>query len=316
MSARRSLFRYTLYDSIPTLCAVGNLALVVGTCVCFPILPEWALAVAFTAVACCYCWNVQSISHNFIHNPFFTSTWLNRAFSVLESLAIGIPQTIYYHYHLNHHFGDNDAKGPDGTTKDWGSTYRHGKGSKPEAFWSYCLIGFFRFELGPCLRMIIRNGRNHVLLVLAESLALAGFWLGMLLLDWRYFLYFYLPSYYAGWVLIYAHTYCLHYGAEPGNYYANSVSSYHRLYNMWFFNNGYHQEHHWDPKAHWTQMLDVRQEIQPEMTANRTRILRGPHITVFFEDWLRSRRERQQIEEPRSLPHQSSSDDSEWRAAA
>jgi fatty acid desaturase len=104
-------------------------------------------------------------------------------------------------------------------------------------------------------------------------------------MDWRYLLFFYLPSYYLGWVLIYAHTYTMHYGAKPGNYYANSVSSYHRLYNWLFFNNGYHQEHHWDPKAHWTTMPRVRQEILPQMIANGTPTLRGPHITVFVERW-------------------------------
>jgi fatty acid desaturase len=286
MAVRNQLFQYTSYDAIPSLCAVANVALLVGTFLGFHVLPAWALAASFSAIVFCYCWNVQSISHNFIHNAFFTSVWLNRVFSVLESIAIGIPQTIYHHYHLNHHFGDNDAQGPDGTTKDWGSTYRHGSNGKPEPLWSYCLIGFFRFELSPCFRMILRNGRKHVLLLLAESLALGAFWLAMLFRDWRYFLFFYMPSYYLGWVLIYAHTYFLHYGAEPGNLYANSVSSYEPAYNRIFFNNGYHQEHHWDPKAHWTRMKTVRRDILPQMIANRTRILRGPHITVLLEDWL------------------------------
>src|SRR5262245_14542278 len=195
MARPGQLFRYSAYDAVPALGASANLALLLASFAFFSVLPLWALALMFCAVAFCYCWNVQSISHNFIHNPFFTSTWLNRAFSVLESLAIGIPQTIYLHYHLNHHFGDNDAQGPDGTTKDWGSTYRHGTGGKPEALWSYCLVGFFRFELGPCFRMIVRNGPKHMLLLVAESLALGAFWLTMLMVDWRYMLFFYVPSY-------------------------------------------------------------------------------------------------------------------------
>jgi fatty acid desaturase len=292
MAARRLLFRYTAYDAIPALCAVANVAVLIGAFLFFPVLPAWANVLTFAAVIFCYCWNVQSISHNFIHNPFFRSDWLNRAFSLLESVALGIPQTIYYHYHLNHHWGDNDAPGPNGTTRDWGSTYRHGTNGQPESFWSYCLIGFFRFELGPCFRMIGRNGRKHVLLLIAESLVLGAFWLGLLLGNWRTFVCFYLPSYYLGWVLVYAHTYCLHHGAKPGNYYANSVSSYHRLYNRVFFNNGYHQEHHWDPKAHWCGMKQVREEIRSAMIANGTRILRGPHITVFLEDWLTRRRQK------------------------
>ena len=286
----RRLFRYSAYDALPALCAIGHVALLIGTFALFHRLPTWLLGAALCLIVFNYCWNVQSISHNFIHNAFFTSAWLNRAFSLLESVAIGVPQTIYYHYHLNHHWGDNDAKGPDGTTKDWGSTYRHGKGNHPEPFWSYCLRGFFRFELGPCFRMIWRNGRKHVLLLAAESLVLGLFWLSMLLLDWRYLVCFYLPSYYLGWVLTYAHTYVLHYGAQPGNSYAYSVSSYHRLYNAIFFRNGYHQEHHWDPKAHWTTMARVKQEILAHMIANRTRMLRGPHITLFVEEWLQRRR--------------------------
>jgi fatty acid desaturase len=284
MAARGLVFRYTVNDAIPTLSAVGNLALLLFSYWAFNNLPGWTLIPAFAAVVFCYCWNVQSISHNFIHNPFFTSDWLNRAFSVLESVAMGVPQTIYHHYHMNHHWGDNDAKGPNGTTRDWGSTYRHGTGNKPEAFWSYCLVGFFRFELGPCIRMILRHGPRHVILVLVESLVLGAFWLTLLVTNWRYFLYFYLPSYYLGWVLIYAHTYLLHYGAQPGNYFANSVSSYHRLYNMVFFNNGFHQEHHWDPKAHYPRMTQVRQQILTQIIGHRTHIMHNLHITAFLEE--------------------------------
>ena len=146
--------------------------------------------------------------------------------------------------------------------------------------------------------MIRRTGRWHILLLAVESLALALFWITLLVCNWRYFLLFYLPSYYLGWVLIYAHTYFLHWGAEPGNYYANSVSSYEPVYNALFFNNGYHQEHHWDPKAHWTKMREVRAEIRPQMIANRTRVLRGPHLTIFLEDWWKARSGRRRVLRP------------------
>jgi fatty acid desaturase len=283
----RSLFRYNVYDAIPVLCGVGIVALLVWTFLGFDHLPWWFLVPAFVAVAWSYCWNLQCISHNFIHNPYFSNVWLNRAFSVLETLALGVPHVLYHHYHLNHHWGDNDAKGPDGSTRDWSSIYRYGEGDKPEAFWKYCLVSFFRVETMAVIRTARRNHHGPQLAV--EGVVLATFWLTMLLVNWRYFVLFYLPSYYLGWVLSYAEGYLEHYGAQPGNPFANSVSSYNRLYNFFWFNNGYHQEHHWDPKMHWTRMPQLHEQIRHQLAANHTRTLAGPHLTAFVEYWLKTR---------------------------
>jgi fatty acid desaturase len=118
----------------------------------------------------------------------------------------------------------------------------------------------------------------------------------MAVVNWRYFVFFYLPSYYLGWVISYAEGYLEHYGCQPGNPFANSVSSYNRLYNLLWFNNGYHQEHHWDPKVHWTRMKDLSAEIRPQMESNGTRTLHGPHLTAFLEDYWR--RPQSQESEP------------------
>jgi hypothetical protein len=48
-------------------------------------------------------WNANTIAHNFIHRPFFTSRWMNRLFSFYLSLVLGIPQTIWRSRHLAHH---------------------------------------------------------------------------------------------------------------------------------------------------------------------------------------------------------------------
>ncbi len=279
------LFRTSRLDVIPAACGVGIVALIFWTFLSFDSLPWWVLVPAFIAVAWSYCWNLQCISHNFIHNPYFTNVWLNRAYSVLESLALGVPHVLYHHYHMNHHWGDNDAKGPDGTTKDWSSIYRHSKDEKPEYFWKYILVSFFRVEVGPVLSVAAKH--HQVKQVVVESLALGAMWTAMLVVNWRYVVFFYLPSYYLGWVLSYAEGYLEHYGCQPGNPYANSVSSYHWLYNFLWFNNGYHQEHHWDPKMHWSRMGELHDQLKDRMTANHTRTLRGPHMTAFLEDWLR-----------------------------
>ena len=47
------------------------------------------------------------------------------------TIDLGVPQICYHYYHMNHHFGDNDKKGPDGSTKDWSSIYRYGTNDLP-----------------------------------------------------------------------------------------------------------------------------------------------------------------------------------------
>jgi fatty acid desaturase len=285
MSRPRSFFRHSPYDAIPALCVVGIVTLIFWTFLAYRTLSWWLLAPAFVALAWSYCWNMQCLSHNFIHNPFFSAGWLNRAFSVLETFALGMPHVFYHHYHLNHHFGDNDRKRPDGTTRDWSSIYRHSKDDNPEPFWRYVLLSYWRVEVGPLLRVVWRHGWKEVAQAAVETVVFAAFWGLMCWYDWRYFVCFYLPSYYLGWMLSYAEGYLEHYGAEPGNPFANSVSSYHRLYNLLWFNNGYHQEHHWDPKWHWTRMPELHERIKGELERNHTRTLRGPHMTAFLEDW-------------------------------
>jgi fatty acid desaturase len=292
MAGKARFFRHSPHDALPALCGVAQVAFLLWTVFAYPALPAWAVALSFAVVAGAYCWNLQCIAHNFIHNPFFKSPALNSAFGMLETLAIGMPHTLYHHYHLNHHFGDNDAKGPDGTTKDWSSTYRYGRGDRPEAFWRYCLLSFFRVEVGPVIRVCMRHGRAHVRQALAETATLACFWAFLAAYNWRYFVFFYLPSYWVGWVISYAEGYLEHNGAQPGNPFANSVSSYNRLYNLLWFNNGYHQEHHWDPKCHWTQMPGLHEKLKPLLRANGTKVLHGPHLTGLIEDFFARRRRK------------------------
>lgn len=280
------IFRYHVLDGLLALCGVAIVAVMFWTLLDFANLSWWVLGPAWVFLAWSYCWNLQCISHNFIHNPFFTNAWLNRAFSVLESLAIGVPHLVYHHYHMNHHWGDSDAKGPDGTTRDWSSIYRHSKDERPEPFWRYVLLSFWRVEMTSVLQVVFKHGSRQVIQLVVETLALGAFWGLMFWLDWRYFVFYYLTSYYVGWMLSYAEGYFKHYDTKPGNPYANSVSSYHWFYNLVWFNNGFHQEHHWDPKVHWTRMQELHECIRPQLIANGAKMLRGPHLTAFFEDWL------------------------------
>ena len=48
-------------------------------------------------------WNANTISHHFIHRPFFRSRALNTVFSWYLSLLLGFPQSFWRARHLSHH---------------------------------------------------------------------------------------------------------------------------------------------------------------------------------------------------------------------
>lgn len=52
-------------------------------------------------------WNANTISHNFIHRPFFATPSANRAYAFFLSLLLGFPQTLWRDRHLLHHAGDS-----------------------------------------------------------------------------------------------------------------------------------------------------------------------------------------------------------------
>src|SRR5438552_3274429 len=50
-------------------------------------------------------WNANTISHNFVHRPFFRNTALRVLFSAFLSVLLGIPQALWRERHLAHHVG-------------------------------------------------------------------------------------------------------------------------------------------------------------------------------------------------------------------
>jgi len=68
------------------------------------------------------------------------------------------------------------------------------------------------------------------------------------------------------------------------------VSSYHKLYNWLWFNNGYHAEHHFRPRVHWTQMKELREQIKEQQREAETRVIKPPHALGFLDPDLPARK--------------------------
>jgi fatty acid desaturase len=280
--ARRGwIFDHSALDGLLVLLGSAHVAAIIGGSAGFTYLPWWALVALGAVVVALYPVNVNCVSHNFIHNEFFRLGPLNTAFSLWNSIALGLPQTLYHWHHLNHHRWNNDAKGADGTTRDLSSIFRHGRGDAPEGALAYSLLSFFRVDFPELTRAALKHRRGRQLAF--EAVAVLVLFGVLAWADPVGFAAFYLPTWYLGWSLASFENYYEHWGANPADKYASSVSSYGRLYNLLSFNNGYHQEHHWRPQTHWTRMPEVHAEWGATFREHGARVIRGPHLTAFLE---------------------------------
>lgn len=257
--------KYSGYDSILVLLLLIQLAVLVTPfflSLSLPVLIFIILLNVFLMGT-----NYQCIAHNFIHLPFFKSATFNSIFSMLNSIGLGVPQSIYRLHHLNHHRFNNR---PDG---DMSSTYRFGKNNQEENIFSYSLLGIVRTDLTGLYRKASKDSR----LPLLETLALFIFLAAFSYLNWKLFLLYLVPSYLGGQFFAVWENYCEHHFANPNDRLRDSVSCYNAFYNFIWFNNGYHQEHHYSPQVHWLQVPKVREQLPPDRV-----IVKGCHLTNSF----------------------------------
>lgn len=100
--------------------------------------------------------------------------------------------------------------------------------------------------------------------------------------SWKWVMLCYLPAFYIALSLVNIQNYYEHYGAKPEDRYADSVSYYGRLYNLLTFNDGYHQEHHLRPQAHWSTMPIVRREHRDKLDETQRVVSPVPAILGFL----------------------------------
>ena len=84
------IFRHSSWDGILVLMALGHGA----------VLLLWP---SVLAVGLGMWWCANTVSHNFIHLPFFKSRGANGLFSLYLTLLLGVPQALWRQRHLAHH---------------------------------------------------------------------------------------------------------------------------------------------------------------------------------------------------------------------
>lgn len=282
------LFRYSNWDAVPVLFGVIHLVYLIGMYVVFTYVHlPWQIKVPLmAAMGIMYgysiSWNINGISHNFIHNRYFNSPLLNRMMSILISIDCCFSQVIYDYIHRRHHIGNSDKQDEKGETIDLISIYRHGHDGHAENVWKFTFGSFFREEPMHVYREIKKSDPRESKWGLFEMGITAVMLVGGFFLNWKFML-FYIPCWYFGHCMSYLNGYFEHFGGNPDVPMAWGVSSYHKLYNLVWFNNGYHAEHHYRPRAHWTRMKDFHKQIEKEQREVGVRVIKPPHAFGFFD---------------------------------
>jgi len=277
------LFSHTRWDAVPAGAGLFHLAYLFGLYFLFPYALLWVMLILGFIYSLMVNANINGVGHNFIHNPFFRSKLLNRLFGVTQSIANCFSQTMYDGVHMQHHKGNSDRQDEKGDTIDWLSIYRHGHDGEPESAWSYVFLGFFRDDVGAIRKELRKRGNNDVFWGNLELAAFAITLLTMFVFNWRYVIFYFLPFWYLGHCFSYLNGYYRHYGANPDKPIAWGVSSYGKIYNWLFFYNGYHAEHHFRPKVHWTQMIALRDKIREDQIAKGVHVMPFCHGLGFFD---------------------------------
>ncbi len=287
------VFKTSTWDLMPALLALVQLGTALLLYGVWPGLSwsariSWLLIYAFSVG-----WNLNSIAHNFIHNPFFSSDRLNRVMSMVITLALLSPQTMYRYVHLKHHAGNADRPDANGVTIDPLSIYQHGRDGKPEPMLSYVFLEFFRgdapFELA---RKIGEKRPREARAALSEFWAVIVVYGALLVFGaftgrWAYVPLMVVASY-LGQCVSNLNGYYEHLGGNPDKPIAWGVSTYGWLYNWVFLFNGYHAEHHYRPKVHWTKMVAFHRQIAAEQQREGVRVIRPAHFLGFLAPENRS----------------------------
>ncbi|MDE1961718.1 MAG: fatty acid desaturase, partial [Xanthomonadaceae bacterium] len=172
--------------------------------------------------------------------------------------------------------------GKDGTTIDPLSIYRHGKDGKPESVWTYTFYSYFRDDIGECYRRVKQKWPHLARWIRIEIATVVVVYLVCLVYDWRAFLCL-VPFYYLGHSLSSLNGYYEHLKGDPDQPIAWGVSTYNKAYNWIWLYNGFHAEHHFRPKVHWTKMVQLRDSIRDEQRAHGVHVMNHCHGLGFLD---------------------------------
>src|SRR5438445_4524104 len=168
------IFAHTRWDAIPVSASALPCAYFCRMFYLFPRVSLWVMIILGFIYSISISWNINGISHNFIHNPYFRLPLLNRFFSILESITVGFSQIFYECIHMQHHKGNADRPDERGETIDWISIYKHGHEGEAEHPLKYTFLSFFREDPVTVFRALKRKDPREAFWGITELVLFVG----------------------------------------------------------------------------------------------------------------------------------------------
>ena len=196
------IFAHTRWDALPITAGLVHCVYFFTMFYLFPRVPLWVMFILGFIYSVSISWNINGISHNFIHNPYFRSPLLNRLFGIMESVTVGFSQIFYECIHMQHHKGNADRPDKAGETVDWISIYKHGHEGEAEHPFKYTFFSFFREDPKTVFKELKRKDPREAFWGVFELASFVTNFVILGILDWRYIC-FLLPFWYFGHCLSY-----------------------------------------------------------------------------------------------------------------
>jgi len=271
------MFKSSKFDGILVCMGLGQAFLWWFSVSNFSILSGIQITACGIAMIVLLCTNYQCISHNFIHNKFFKWQSLNTIFSIVNSMALGMPQSMYEAHHINHHIHSNDRWNGFKKPRDRSSLYYYGENGEQEPLLRYTFMSYFRLNV---IKLFGEAYTRNSALAVTELMTLLSFCGWLIWINYLAFFLFCIPIHFLGTSIASMENYAEHDRCDPSDNQRNSVSCYNRLYNFLWFNNGFHQEHHLEPDVHWTKLPKVKEQL---LESKDRIVVKGCHLLGLLE---------------------------------
>jgi fatty acid desaturase len=290
----KSLFKHSAADAALVMLALVYLAILCAGAIFFSQIP-WYFLVAIGLILPVLDLTAQNGQHYHSHTAFFVYPRINHCYSLILSALYGSPQKLYAFRHAWHHghtysYGSlmhvinlkpvwwveplRLALDPFGLW--WIYKMWEQRSSAVSATRKRRLLSCASAIIKAWGRMLERDERTQLFYeklgsqnlgsrraFLREAIALVVFRVALLVISPSFFCWYLLFFFWAQIVHGYQE-FCEHYGTADGDRFRDSVSCYNYWYNRLYFNNGYHQEHHINPRCHWTRVPEMRTQMALE----------------------------------------------------